>query len=126
MFVWYGKNGENPWNFKAGLDKIDGIQIHTPDNHAAFHILNFSIPGIKSEVFIHFWKWKKYMYRPLVACLIYKKKSPSKTLLAMGVPRSSADSAIRISLSYENTEEEATTVVDAVKRVSKQLRKVMN
>jgi cysteine desulfurase len=110
---------------KVGFDKIEGIQIHTPTKHAAFHILNFSIPGIKSEAFIHSLELEEIYVSTTSACSS-KKKSPSKTLLAMGVSRPSADSAIRISLSYENTEEEATTVVEAVNRVSEQLRKVMN
>jgi cysteine desulfurase len=110
---------------RHGFTKIDGIKIHTPEKYASFHILNFSIQGIKSEVFIHSLEQEGIYVSTTSACSS-KKKSPSKTLLAMGVPSTSAESAIRISLSFDNTEEEAITVVEAVKRVSKQLRKVMN
>jgi cysteine desulfurase len=108
---------------RDGLTEIDGIKIHTPDRNASFHILNFSILGIKSEVFIHALEQEGIYVSTTSACSS-KKKSPSKTLLAMGVPRSSAESAIRISLSYDNSEEEAVTVVEAVKRVSKKLERL--
>jgi cysteine desulfurase len=110
---------------RDGFTKIEGIKIHTPEKYASFHILNFSIQGIKSEVFIHSLEQEGIFVSTTSACSS-KKKSPSKTLIAMGVPSSIAESAIRISLSFDNTEEEAITVVEAVKRVSKQLRKVMN
>lgn len=110
---------------KEGISNMEGIHIHTPENNKAPHILNFSIPGIKSETFIHALEQEEIYVSTTSACSS-KKKSPSKTLLAMGVSRICADSAIRISLSYENTVEEAITVVDAVKKVTKQLRKVMN
>jgi cysteine desulfurase len=110
---------------KDGLDQTEGIQIHTPNIQAAPHIINFSIPGIKSEVFIHTLEQEGIYVSTTSACSS-KKKSPSKTLLAMGVSLKSAESAIRISLSYENTEEEAMTVVEAIKNGTKQLRKVMN
>lgn len=108
---------------RDGLTEMDDIQIHTPDKNASFHILNFSILGIKSEVFIHALEQEEIYVSTTSACSS-KRKSPSKTLLAMGVPRSSAESAIRISLSYDNTEEEAITVVEAVKRVSKKLERL--
>ena len=54
-----------------------------------------------------------------------KKQLPSQTLLAMGVSDDLADRAFRISLSYDNTEEEARSVVDAIEEATDQLRKVM-
>jgi cysteine desulfurase len=110
---------------KDGLNQTEGIQIHTPNIQAAPHIVNFSIPGIKSEVFIHTLEQEEIYVSTTSACSS-KKKFPSKTLLAMGVSLRSAESAIRISLSYENTEEDAITVVEAIKNGTKQLRKVMN
>lgn len=110
---------------RDGFIKIDGIRIHTPENYATSHILNFSILGVKSEVFIHSLEQEGIFVSTTSACSS-KSKSPSKTLLAMEVPDTYARNAIRISLSFDNTEEEAITVVETVERVSKQLRKVMN
>jgi cysteine desulfurase len=43
----------------------------------------------------------------------------------MGVPDDLADSAFRISLSYDNSEYEAQKVIVAIEEGAKQLRKVM-
>lgn len=109
---------------RTGLNGIDGVQIHTPIDNAAPHIINFSIKGIKSEVFIHALEQKGIFVSTTSACSS-KKKSPSRTLLAMGVPETLAESAIRISLSFDNTEEEAMTAIKAFEDTANQLRKVM-
>jgi cysteine desulfurase len=110
---------------RSSLAGISGIQVHTPLENAAPHILNFSVTGIKSEVFIHALEQKGIFVSTTSACSS-KRKSPSKTLIAMGIPEGLAESSIRISLSYENTEEEAKTVITAVRETLNQLRKVMN
>jgi cysteine desulfurase len=109
---------------RKGLTEIDGVQIHTPIENSAPHILNFSIKGIKSEVFIHSLEQKGIYVSTTSACSS-KKKSPSKTLLEMGVPITLAESAIRVSLSFENSMEEANTVLAAFRESATQLRKVM-
>ncbi|MBT2726938.1 cysteine desulfurase [Bacillus sp. ISL-75] len=109
---------------RKGLAEIEGAQIHTPTENAAPHILNFSLKGIKSEVFIHSLERKGIFVSTTSACSS-KKKSPSKTLLAMGVHETQAESAIRISLSFENTREEAVTALVAFRESANQLRKVM-
>ncbi|MGG3466370.1 cysteine desulfurase family protein [Neobacillus pocheonensis] len=109
---------------RRGLTDMEGIQIHTPERYTAPHILNFSLIGIKSEVFIHALEQKGIFVSTTSACSS-KKKSPSKTLLSMGVPENLADSAIRISLSFDNTEEEAKAVLIAIEKIANQLRKVM-
>ncbi|MGG1677712.1 cysteine desulfurase family protein [Neobacillus sp. NRS-1170] len=109
---------------RKGLSKIEDIQIHTPVQHTAPHILNFSLKGIKSEVFIHALEQNGIFVSTTSACSS-KKKSPSNTLLAMGVPESLAESAIRISLSFDNTEAEALEVLAVIEKTVNQLRKVM-
>lgn len=110
---------------KTKLSLMEEIQIHTPIENAAPHILNFSIKGMKSEVFIHALE-EKGIYVSTTSACSSKKKTSSKTLLAMGVPNALAESAIRISLSFENTEVEANAVIIAIEETVKQLRKVMN
>ncbi|MEH7108205.1 MULTISPECIES: cysteine desulfurase family protein [Bacillaceae] len=109
---------------RTELEKIEGIIMNTPQENSAPHILNFSLQGIKSEVFIHALEQKEIFVSTTSACSS-KKKSPSNTLLAMGVPESLAESAIRLSLSYDNTEEEAKTVIKEIERTVKQLGEVM-
>ncbi|MFF2449283.1 cysteine desulfurase family protein [Neobacillus sp. NPDC058068] len=110
---------------RTGLNGIEGININTPIENAAPHILNFSLNGLKSEVFIHALEQREIFVSTTSACSS-KKKSPSKTLLEMGVPESAAESAVRISLSFDNTEAEARTVIEAIEKTVNQLRKVMN
>jgi cysteine desulfurase len=110
---------------RTGLNELEGVQIHTPIEGSAPHTLNFSLHGIKSEVLIHALEQEEVFVSTTSACSS-KKKSPSKTLLAMGIPESLAESAIRISLSFDNTEEEARTAITVIKKAATQLRKVMN
>ncbi len=106
------------------LTSIDELIINTPLEDSAPHILNFSIKGIKAEVLIHALEQKGIFLSTTSACSS-KKQLPSQTLLAMGVSDDLADSAFRISLSYDNTEKEARSVIDAIKEATVQLRKVM-
>lgn len=106
------------------LCRIEGLTINTPIENAAPHILNFSIKGIKAEVLIHALEERGIFLSTTSACSS-KKQLPSQTLLAMGLPNDLADSAFRISLSYDNTEDEAHKVVVAIEEAAKQLRKVM-
>ena len=110
---------------RAGLNEIEDCIIHTPIEGSAPHILNFSLIGMKSEVFIHALEAEGVFVSTTSACSS-KKKSPSKTLLAMGVPEYIAESAIRISLSFDNTEEEARMAIALMKKAANHLRKVMN
>ncbi|WP_284036163.1 cysteine desulfurase family protein [Neobacillus sp. 114] len=107
------------------LNEIEKIQINTPIENSAPHILNFSLKGIKSEVFIHALEQKNIFVSTTSACSS-KKKAPSNTLLQMGVPEELAESAIRISLSFDNTEEEARKAILEIEKTVKHLGRVMN
>jgi cysteine desulfurase len=109
---------------RTELSRIDGLTINTPLEDSAPHILNFSIKGIKAEVLIHALE-QKGIYLSTTSACSSKKQLPSQTLLAMGVPDDLADSAFRISLSFDNTEDEARTAVNAIEESANQLRKVM-
>lgn len=110
---------------KSGLKQLPDVCIHSPEENAAPHILNFSIKGIKSEVFVHALE-EKGIYVSTTSACSSKRNAPSKTLLAMGVPVEQAERAIRISLSYENTMQEAEILIQAVSESVKRLREVMN
>ncbi|MFC7373363.1 cysteine desulfurase family protein [Fictibacillus iocasae] len=106
------------------LSSVEGIKINTPVNGTAPHILNFSVEGIKPEVFIHTLEEKDIFVSTRSACSS-KKAGPSRVLLSMGVNESLASSAIRISLSFDNTINEAEMAVNAIKSAVKNLREVM-
>lgn len=107
------------------LERIDGIKVHTPVFPCAPHIINFSILGFKAEVFVHALE-EKGIYVSTTSACSSKTKKASSTLLAMGVSKDDALSSIRVSLSYENTMDEAVQFIEAVNEARNRLRKVMN
>jgi cysteine desulfurase len=109
---------------RSELSKIGPITINTPDEYSAPHILNFSLTGIKSETFIHALEQRDIFVSTTSACSS-KKKVPSQTLLAMGVSDELTERAIRLSLSFENTEQEARIVIKAIEDTVNQLGKVL-
>lgn len=109
---------------RSGISEVDGIKIHTPKEKSAPHILNFSVRGLRAETFVHALEEKDIYVSTTSACSS-KKKAPSKTLMAMGVPAEDAESAIRISLSFHNTEEEAERTVKAIVETVKHLSEVL-
>ena len=109
---------------RNGLKEVEGVSLNTPESNSAPHIINFSIPNIKSEVFVHALVDKNIYVSTTSACSS-KQNTISDTLLAMGAPKKIASSAIRISLSYQNTEEEIKVVLNAIKETVESLREVM-
>ncbi len=106
------------------LLKINGVKIHTPEESSAPHIINFSIDGLKPEVFVHLLEENEIYVSTTSACSS-KNNEPSKTLLAMGVPEGQANSSIRISLSHENQVEEVPILISAIENAIKKLQHVM-
>jgi cysteine desulfurase len=109
---------------RNGISQIKGITIHTPEENSAPHILNFSISGLKAETFVHALEEKDIYVSTTSACSS-KKKAASKTLLEMGIPVAEAESAIRISLTYSNTAEEAEIAAKAIAGTVKHLSEVI-
>ncbi len=108
------------------LSEIPEITIHTPiDQKAAPHIINFSAAWMKAETFIHALEQEEIYVSTTSACSS-KGNKPSKTLLAMGVTRNLAERAIRISLSFDNTIDEAMKFITAVNQIANHFGKVRN
>jgi cysteine desulfurase len=106
------------------LKKVNDIIIHTPKENSAPHILNLSIKGFKSEVVVHALEELNIYVSTTSACSS-KVKTVSHTLLEMGVQEEIAKSAIRISLSFENTEEEAKKLIRALQQTIQKLGRTM-
>ncbi|RFU66153.1 cysteine desulfurase [Peribacillus saganii] len=108
---------------RESLDAINGIEINSPAE-AVSHILNFSLPGIKSEVFVHALEERNIYVSTTSACSS-RKKSVSKTVYSMFDSEERAESTVRISLSYQNTLQEARAVVQAIAETVSKLKSVM-
>ncbi len=98
--------------------------VHTPETSAAPHIINISTPGLKGEVLVHALAEEGFIVSTTSACSS-KDQRPSGTLQAMGVSEELAKSAIRISLSFDNTMEEAKQFIAAFQRVCNRLFNVV-
>jgi len=106
------------------LSKIDGVEINTPRNHSAPHILNFSVPGLKAEVLIHF-LGENNIYASTTSACSSRDKKMSKALLAMGKHDGIAKSAIRVSLSLDDNEEIIEPFINMLLKGKEKLTKVM-
>lgn len=109
---------------RTELVKIDDIVINTPEKGVAPHILNISVIGIKPEVLIHALEEENIFVSTKSACSS-KAKDVSRILAAMGASEDRAKSAIRISLSFENTEQEIRTFVHTMDKLVPKLKRIM-
>ncbi len=105
------------------LQEIKDVVIHSPFNSVP-HIINFSVIGIKAEVFVHALEEQNIFISTTSACSS-KNNTVSKTLVGMGVPQHVAESSFRISLCYDNTMEEMKKTMDVIVETIKWLRGVM-
>jgi cysteine desulfurase len=110
---------------RVEMEELEQVMVHSPKEGSAPHILNFSIKGLKGEVFVHALEEKGIFVSTTSACSS-KQTSVSKTLLAMGIAEEQAMGSIRISISYENTMDEALHVITAIKNMINQLGEVIN
>ena len=92
------------------LTKTDGIVINSPHN-AVKNIINFSVPGIRSETMLHHLSLNGIYVSSGSACA---KGKTSYVLEAMGLKKEISDSAIRLSFSELNTVEEIEIFYDVL------------
>ncbi|MGM0874919.1 MAG: cysteine desulfurase family protein [Bacillota bacterium] len=109
---------------RVELMNIDGVIVNTPVKNAAPHIINFSVPTVKSEVLIHFLGEHNIFVSTTSACSS-RNKTISNTLLEMNRNQDIAKSAIRVSLSHEDNEEVITPFISTLSKGIEKLTKVM-
>ncbi|KGX84230.1 cysteine desulfurase family protein [Pontibacillus marinus] len=105
------------------LKDLPQVMINSPEDSAP-HILNFSVPGYKPEVVIHA-LGEKGIYISTKSACSSKNADESAVLSACGHQFKRSSSALRVSLSYDSTKEEAKTFCEAFKDVMNQLSEVM-
>lgn len=99
-------------------EQIPEAAINGPapeSDHAAPHILNVSLPPVRSETMLHALEGAGIYVGMGSACSSHKQKV-SAVLRAMNTPQRMAESALRFSLSPENTREEMEQVARACKQ----------
>ena len=109
--------------YEALKEAIPGARINGPDicsPAAAPHILNISLPPVRSETMLYALAGDGIYVSMGSACSSRRQKI-SETLKAMAVPQADAESAIRFSLSAYNTQEEIDYTAGRVKEHYQQL-----
>ena len=105
---------------KALLEKIPEVVINSPENSLPY-ILNISLPGYRSETVLHFLDSLGVIVSSGSAC---SKGKLSDVLSEMGLPINRVDSALRISFSRFNTEEDADRLVEGLCLAINKLKRV--
>lgn len=95
------------------LSSLD-IRLNVPLGEFAPHIINFTLPNIKSETMLHYLSGYKIFVSSGSACSSHSN-TPSKALTSFGLSSKDADSSIRVSISENTTEEEIDTLVNVLK-----------
>lgn len=102
---------------RANIEDIEGVEINSPI-YGAPHIFNISVPYLKSEVIIHTLSEDDIFISTKSACSS-KLAGESRVLTACGYSRDRSMSALRISFSYENTIDDLSQFIKALKHVIK-------
>lgn len=105
--------------FIEQVKDIDGVIINSPQN-ALPYIINISLTGIPSQVSVNYFSMNSVYISAGSAC---SKGHRSNVLSAMGLSPARIDSALRISLSHDTTEDEIDRCVEVIKSALSSLRK---
>lgn len=99
------------------------IRVNMPKGQCAPHIVNITLPRIKSETMLHYLSSKGIFVSSGSACSSHSS-APSSALMAFGLDAKEADCSIRISLCPENTEEDADALCSALNEGLKSLIRI--
>ena len=99
-------------------EAVPEAAVNGPEPDSAIsapHILNVSLPPVRSETMLHALEGEGVYVGMGSACSSYKQRI-SPVLKAMHTPQKYAESALRFSLSPENTAEEMRKTAEAIQR----------
>ena len=99
------------------------VTIFSGEDHFAPHILTFGIKGVRGEVVVHAFEEFDIYISTTSACSS-KAGKPAGTLIAMGVDKSIAQTAVRLSLDIENDMSQVEQFLTKFKLIYEQTRKV--
>ena len=103
--------------------ELSEISITNPKMHSP-HILNITLPNIKSETMLHFLSTEGIFVSSGSACSSNTSHHVSGALTAYGRSEREADCSIRISFSHRNKKEDADSLCEALKRGLKKLTRM--
>lgn len=105
------------------LANYPDVTIFSGEDHFATHILTFGIKGVRGEVVVHAFEEFDIYISTTSACSS-KAGKPAGTLIAMGVDKSIAQTAVRLSLDFENDMSQVEQFLTKFKLIYEKTRKV--
>jgi cysteine desulfurase len=103
------------------LQEVPDVQINSPREGVAPHILNAAFPGVRGETLLHRLEMDGVFLSTGSACHSHAP-TPSHVLLAIGLPAEEASASLRFSLSRFTTAEEVDAAARAVRAAVPELR----
>lgn len=107
---------------RKGLDAIDGASFNGSREHCLPGTINYSFAGVNGEALLSLLSNEGICCSSGSACSA-GSIDPSHVLLALGLSRELAQSALRFSLCEYNTMEEVQTIITKVTEAVKRLRR---
>lgn len=107
---------------RNGLDKIDGASFNGSREHCLPGTVNYSFQGINGETLLSLLSNEGICCSSSSACSAGSLE-PSHVLLALGLSKETAQSALRFSLCEYNTMDEVQTIITKVTEAVNRLRR---
>ena len=117
------KTGQMKTVIRHALLDYPDIFVFSDEEDFAPHILTFGIKGVRGEVVVHAFEDYDIFISTTSACSS-KAGKPAGTLIAMGVDKDKAQSAVRLSLDLENDMSQVEQFLTKLKLIYNQTRKV--
>lgn len=105
--------------FCQRVSEIEGVYVNSGEECSPY-IINISVPGIRSEIMLHYLEEHEIYVSSGSAC---SKGAKSGVLTEFGINDRLADSALRISLCAENTVQELRILVENIEYAMERLVK---
>lgn len=121
--IFVSKTGQMKSVIRQALLNYPYIFVFSDEDDFAPHILTFGIKGVRGEVIVHAFEDYDIFISTTSACSS-KAGKPAGTLIAMGVDKDKAQSAVRLSLDLENDMSQVEQFLTKLKLIYNQTRKV--
>lgn len=121
--IFRSKTGQMKAVIRQALRDYPDIFVFSDEEDFAPHILTFGIKGVRGEVIVHAFEDYDIFISTTSACSS-KAGKPAGTLIAMGVDKDKAQSAVRLSLDLENDMSQVEQFLTKLKLIYNQTRKV--
>ena len=121
--IFTSKTGQMKSVLQQALLDYPEIFVFSDEKDFAPHILTFGIKGVRGEVIVHAFEDYDIFISTTSACSS-KAGKPAGTLIAMGVDKDKAQSAVRLSLDLENDMSQVEQFLTKLKLIYNQTRKV--